>query len=90
MCIFLLKLVHSIVSGHFISGCGRKGIDIQSLRFSGMLAAFSPIASFRRMKAFRFAIGETPLFLPKRMLSVFVGFVQGFRRKWAAMASYRK
>ena len=54
---FCFKLVHFIASGHFISGCGGKGSGAQSLRFSGLLAAFTPIASYRRMKAFRFAIG---------------------------------
>ena len=46
-----------IAGGHFISGCGGKGSGVQSLRFSGLLAAFTPIASYRHMKAFRFAIG---------------------------------
>ena len=46
-----------IAGGHFISGCGGKGSGVQSLRFSGLLAAFTPIASYRHIKAFRFAIG---------------------------------
>ena len=53
---FGLKLVHFIAGGQFIAGSGTK---VQGLKspFLRSLATFTPIASYRRIRAFRFAIG---------------------------------
>ena len=53
---FAAIAVHFITGGHFIAEGGTK---VQGLKspFLCPLAAFTPIASYRRIRAFRFAIG---------------------------------